>query len=81
MEAVYGAYPFVGISDEGTVVSEDPEGYLIFFDMSEFRNKMGKLLKNMDFKMGDKIVIKVKERQSPRPRKKLAALPRAESKE
>jgi hypothetical protein len=70
IEAVFGAYPFVGISDDTTVASEDPEGNIIFFDMSEFRNKLGRQLVTLSFNCGDKVILTIKT-QSPRARKRL----------
>ena len=53
MEAYFGAYPFVGIPDDAVVAAEDPEGFIIVFDMSEFRNKIGTTLRSFGFKRGE----------------------------
>lgn len=66
----FGAYPFVGIPDDATVAVEDPEGYLLMFDVAEFRNQMGKGIIPMNFKIGEEITIKV-PRHSPRARGKI----------
>lgn len=71
---MFGAYPFVGISDESTVAGEDPEGFIVLFDMAEFRNKMGRRLATLSLKPGDELTFKVAA-STPRGRKKLTVAP------
>jgi len=58
VDGVYGAYPFVGIGDDMSVATEDPEGYVLFFDVAEFRNAESPNIPRLNFKLGDHIIVK-----------------------
>lgn len=52
-----GAYPFVGIPDTATVLSESPEDFLVLFSLSEFRNKPADSVLALGLKLGDRILL------------------------
>jgi len=52
-----GAYPFVGISDTATVLSETPEDYMCLFSLSEFRNKPAESVLALGLTQGSRVII------------------------
>ena len=60
-----GAYPFVGIPDTATVLSETPEDLMCLFALSEFRNRPAEAVLALGLAVGDKVLI-IAPKEAPR---------------
>ncbi len=69
-----GAYPFCGIPDTATVLSETPEDLLCLFSLSEFRNKPAESVLALGLALGDEVLI-VAPKEPPRTVRRKAMPP------